>query len=68
MYTVKYYLVVPYTVRYGVAVAASPKEAYRQACSNAYDASAEAGGCESIGVEGYTMWKGDKMIHSYCDI
>jgi len=68
MYTVKYYLVVPRTVRYGVAVHSSPKEAYRLALCRAYDASAASGECESIGVEGYTMWRESKEIHSFCDL
>lgn len=68
MYTVKYYLVVPGAVRNGTAASASPKQAYSQACNNAYEASAMSGGCESIGVEGYRMWKDGKLIHDYCDI
>jgi hypothetical protein len=68
MFKVKYYLVVPTTVRYGVAVSSSPKEAYCQAVCNAYAASEATGQCESIGVEGYTMWKDGKQIHSFCDI
>ena len=68
MYTVEYYLVVPGAVRYGVAVHASPKKAYGLAANRAYDASSQAGGCESIGVEGFTMWLDGKKIHSFCDI
>jgi hypothetical protein len=68
MYTVEYYLVVPCAVRVGVAIHSSPKEAYRLAVCRAYDASAASGGCESIGVEGYTMWLDGKKIHSFCDI
>lgn len=68
MYTVEYYLVVPRAVRIGVATHSSPKEAYRLAISRAYDASQSAGGCESVGVEGYTMWLDGKRIHDFCDI
>jgi hypothetical protein len=68
MYTVRYYLVVPRAVRQGVAVHTSPKEAMRQAICRAYDASEASGECESIGVEGYTMYLDGKVIHSFCDI
>jgi hypothetical protein len=68
MYTVQYFLVVPRDVRFGVATSSSPKEAYRMAVNRAYDASAAAGGCESIGVEGFTMWRNGKQIHYFCDI
>lgn len=68
MYTVRYYLVVPHAVRYGVATSSSPKKAYRLAVSRAYDSSEASGGCESIGVEGYTMWRNGKQIHYFCDI
>ena len=68
MYTVEYYLVVPSAVRYGVAVETSPKKAYATAVYRAYLASSQAGGCESIGVEGFTMWLDGKKIHSFCDI
>jgi len=68
MYTVEYYLVVPRDVRYGVAVHTSPKKAYATAVYRAYLASSKAGGCESIGVEGFTMWRDGKEIHRFCDI
>lgn len=68
MYTVRYYLVVPLAVRQGVAMHSSPKEAMRHAISRAYDASEASGGCESIGVEGYTMCLDGKVIHTFCDI
>jgi hypothetical protein len=68
MYTVKYYLVVPQTVRYGTACHRSPKKAYAEAINRAYEASMVSGMFESIGVEGYTMWRDGKEIHSFCDI
>ena len=68
MYTVKYYLVVPYAVRYGIASSTSPKKAYVEAINRAYDASSAAGGCESIGVEGYSLFRDGKKVHSFCDI
>ena len=68
MYTFQYYLVVPHAVRVGVATHSSPKEAHRLAISRAYDASEASGGCESIGVEGYTMWRDGKKIYHFWDI
>ena len=68
MFKVKYYLVVPNGVRFGTALSSSPKKAYIGAINLAYAASEATGQCESIGVEGYTMWKDGKQIHSFCDI
>lgn len=68
MYTVQYYLVVPHAVRYGTASAASPKKAYAAAVNRAYEASARSGMCESIGVEGYTLFRDGKKLHDYCDL
>jgi hypothetical protein len=68
MYTVKYFIVVPHAVRYGTASAASPKKAYAEANSRAFEASAAAGTCESIGAEGYTLFRDGKKIYYYCDL
>ena len=64
MYTVKYYLVVPRDVRYGTASDRSPKKAMKEARSLAYEAS----GCESIAVEGYTLFRDGKKVHDFCDL
>jgi len=68
MFKVKYYLVVPNGVRFGTALSSSPKEAYSEAINLAYAASEATGQCESIGVEGYTMWRDGKQIHTFCDL
>jgi hypothetical protein len=68
MYKVRYYLVVPNGVRVGVALHRSPKEAHLLAVSRAYDASEASGQCESIGVEGYSMWLDGKKIYDFCDV
>lgn len=65
MYTVSYYLVTPGNVRTGKAMSKSPKEAFAKAQTAAYDACV---GCESIGVEGWTMWRDSNVIAKFCDL
>ena len=68
MNKVRYYLVTPIAVRIGIAFSTSPKEAYELAKDRAYEASAASGRCESVGVEGATMWRDGKMIYDICDL
>lgn len=65
MYKVTYYFVVPRGVRRGTGFSKSPKEAFKQAIIAA-DAAFE--GCESIGAEGFTMWKDGVKVTHYCDL